>query len=215
MPFDEGLRKVALDQTEEPLRLAPVEPDDGGDVFLLLRAEVEDGACDLAVDIARVEHQDTVAPGLIPLLRTIKEPELAGDGSRVEEVAADVDHHVHRSALNQLLPHLCLVPPGAGCLRRHHEAGAPVLVEVTVEVLNPQIVCVENLLRLVHSGQAKRQTFFALDLLCVDLVHVEGWIGHDEVALSSQFVRVIIVSDCFISGLELSLQSVDSEVDLG
>ena len=30
LPFDDGLRKVALDQTEEPLRLAPVEPNDAG-----------------------------------------------------------------------------------------------------------------------------------------------------------------------------------------
>ena len=37
--------------------LPPIEPDDGGDVLLLLRAEVEDGTRDLAVDTARIEHQ--------------------------------------------------------------------------------------------------------------------------------------------------------------
>ena len=61
VPFNEGLRKIALGQAKEPLRLAPVEPDDGGDVLLLLGAKVEDGSCDLTIDVARIQHQYLVS----------------------------------------------------------------------------------------------------------------------------------------------------------
>ncbi len=38
--------------------LAPVEPDDGQEVLLLLGGKVENLACDLAVDVAGVDHQN-------------------------------------------------------------------------------------------------------------------------------------------------------------
>ena len=40
----DGLGEVALHKLKKPVRLPAIEPDDGGDVLLLLRAEVEDGA---------------------------------------------------------------------------------------------------------------------------------------------------------------------------
>ena len=152
----EGLGEVALHEIEEPLRLPAIDPHDGGDVPLLLGAEVEDGARDLAMDVARIEHQDSVAPHLVPLLRPVEEPELTGYGAGVEEVAADVDHHVHGAALDQLLPHLRLVATGARCLRRHDDAGAAVLVQVAVEIGKPEVVGVRDLLRLVDAGQGRR-----------------------------------------------------------
>ena len=60
-PSRDGLREIALHQLQEAVRLAAIEPDDGGDVLLLLRAEVVDLRANLAVDVARVEHQHLVA----------------------------------------------------------------------------------------------------------------------------------------------------------
>ena len=215
LPFDNRLGEVTLDQLEEAIRLPPIEPDDGGDVLLLLGAEVEDGTRDLAVDIARIEHQDAIGPLGVSFLRAVEKPELAGHGAGVEEVAADIDHHVHGAGLDQLLPHLGLVPPGAGGLRRHDDAGPAGLVQVAVEIGEPQVVGIGDLLRLVHSGQAERQAFVALDLLGVHFVHVERRIGHDEVALAGQFVRVLVVGDGFVSGPNGALQAMNGEVDLG
>ena len=127
-----------------------------------------------------------VSMGFVLLLRPVEEPELAWDGARVEEVASDIDHHVHGAALDQLLTHIGLVPPCARGLRRHDDAGASILVQVAVEVLEPQVIGVRDLLRLVNSGKAERQAFVALYLFGIDLVHIEGWIGHDEVTLSGQ-----------------------------
>ena len=133
----------------------------------------------------------------------------------VEEVAADVDHHVHGAALDQLLPHFGLVATGARRLRGHDDAGAAVLVQVAVEIGKPEVVGVRDLLRLVDAGQAEGQALVALDLLGVHFVHVEGRIGHHEIALSDQLVRVLVVGDGLVAGADPALQPVHGEVDLG
>ena len=71
LAFRDGLREVVFYQFEEPLRLPTIEPHDGGDILLLLRAEVENGARDLAINVARIERQHLVAPGFIALLRAV------------------------------------------------------------------------------------------------------------------------------------------------
>ena len=80
------------------------------------------------------------------LLRPVEEPELAGHGARVEEVAANIDHHIDRAGLDQLLAHGRLVAAGARRLRGHDDAGAAVLVQVAVEIGHPEIVGVRDLL---------------------------------------------------------------------
>ena len=72
-----------------------------------------------------------------------------------------------------------------------------------------------DLLRLVDSRKAEGQTLVTLDLLGVDFVHVEGRIGHHEVALSGQLVRVLIVGDGLVPGPDASLQTVNGQIDLG
>jgi hypothetical protein len=61
----------------------------GGDVLLLLGAEVAHRARDLAEDLSGIEHEHMVAPRRILLLRPIEEPELAGHRARVEEITAN------------------------------------------------------------------------------------------------------------------------------
>ena len=91
----------------------------------------------------------------------------------------------------------------------------PVLVEVAVEIGEPQVVGVRDLLRLVDAGQAEGQALVALDLPGVHFVHVERRIGHDEVALAGQLVRVLVVGDGFVPGPDGALQTMNGEVDLG
>ena len=70
----------------------------------------------------------------------------------------------------------------------------------------------ETFFCLVHARQAEGQARVALDALGVDQVHVEGRIGHHEVALADQGVLVLVVGD----GLgDLAFQPVDGEVHLG
>ena len=102
--------------------LAAIQPDDGGEVGQLLRREVVNLARDLAVDVARVDHQHLVAA--LGGLALVEVPQLARHGAGVEEVGADGDHHVHVAGLDDLAADLGLAVPGAAGLRRHDEAGA-------------------------------------------------------------------------------------------
>lgn len=194
----DGLCEIERDEFQKPVGLPAIQPDNGRNVLLLLGAEIADRAGDLAEDVARVEHQHIVAPGCIPLLRPVEEPKLARHGAGVEEVATEIDHHIDRPGLDELLPHRRLVPPGARRLRGHHDARAAVLVQVAVEIGQPKVIGVGDALRLVHPRQPEGQALVALHLLRIDLVHVEGRIGHDEVALAGQLVRVLVISDGFV-----------------
>ena len=68
---------------------------------------------------------------------------------------------------------------------------------------------------LLTPGRPKGQALVALDLLGVHFVHVEGRIGHHEVALSGQLVRVLVVGDGLVAGPDPALQPVHGEIDLG
>ena len=202
--------EVVLHQREEALSLPAIEPDDGGKVLHLLGREVINLPGHFPVDIPGIDHEHLVLAlrGLGP----VEVPQLARNGASVEEVRADGDHHVHVTGLDDLLAHLLLAVPGARRLGGHDEPGAALLVQIAPEVGDPEVVAVRDLLGLVHAGQAERQARVALDALGIDQVHVEGRIGHDEVALADQGVLVLVVGD----GLgDLSLQAVDGEVHLG
>ena len=204
--------EITLHERQEPVALAAIEPDDGGDVLQLLRRELIDlaRAFHELADAAGVEHQHLVLAvgGLV----AVEVPQLARHGAGVEEAALDGDHHVHVAGLDDLLADLLLAVAGAGGLRGHDEAGAALVVQVAPEIGNPEVVAVGNLLVLVHAGQAERQARVALDALGIHEVHVERRIGHDEVALADQGVLVLVVGD----GLgDLALQPVDGEVHLG
>src|SRR5262249_55957682 len=70
----------------------------------------------------------------------------------------------------------------------HDEASAATRAERAVEDLDPQIVAVVDL------GHAEREARgVVLDTLLIDLVDVEGRIGHDEVELAGAAVQVFVV----------------------
>ena len=159
----------------------------------MLRREVINLARDLAVDIARVEHQYLVAAPR--RLGPIEVPELAGHATGVEEIGADGDHHIHIAGLDQLAAHFLLAMPGAGSLRRHHEASAARRIQIAPEVRDPEIIAIADILLLVHTRQAKRQARICFDALGVHQVDVERRIGHHEITLADERVRVGIVGD--------------------
>jgi hypothetical protein len=125
-------REVFLHQPDELLGLAAIQPHDRREVLLLLRGEVVNLAGHLPVDVPGVDYQHLVAPVL--RLVAVEVPQLARYRPRVEEVVPDRDHHVHVAGLNDLSAHLGLAVPGARYLRRHHESGPPLGVQVAVEV---------------------------------------------------------------------------------
>ena len=181
--------------------------DDGEQVPHLLRAEVVDLAGHLAEDGARVDHQHLAAEAL--RLGAVQEPQLARYGPGVEEVGADGDHDLHVAGLHQLAAHRGFGAAGARRLRRHHETGPAVPVQVAVEVADPDVVAVADARPPVDAGQAERQARIGLDLLGVDFVHVERRIGHHVVGLAQQLVRVLVIGDRLPY---VPLQAVDREV---
>jgi hypothetical protein len=86
-----------------------------------------------------------------------------------------------------------------------YETGAACVVQIAPKVREPEVIAVADLPGLVHARQPERQA--TLVFICphrVYQVHVEGWIGHHEVALADQGVLVLVAGD----GLgDLSLQA--------
>ena len=88
----------------------------------------------------------------------------------------------------------------------------PDLVQVTVEVADPDVVAVADLVLFVDAGQAEGQARVGLDLAGVDLIDIEGRIGHHIVGLAEQFMRILIVGN----GLpDVALEAVDGQVHPG
>ena len=97
-------------------------------------------------------------------------------------------------------------------MRRHDEAGPPRFVQVAVEIADPDVVAVADLLLAVDAGQAERQARVGADLAGVDLVHVERRVRHHVVGPAEQLVRVVVVGD----GLpDVAFEPVGGEVHPG
>jgi len=163
-----------------------------------------------SVDVARIQHQDMVRAFRVALFRAIEKPKLAGQGLGIEKVAADIDHYIDSARLYQLPAHDRLIPSGAGRLGRHDHASAAVFVQIAVEIGHSQVVGVRDLLALVHAMRANRQPCLVVfHFLGVNLVDVEGRIGHHEVALADQLVPTLILIDGFVSCLYFALKALD------
>ena len=210
LAFGHHVPQVAGDELQETRGLAPVEPYDGQQVPLLLGAEVTDLACHLPVDVARVDHQHLAA--VLLRLGAVEEPQFAGHGAGVEEVGADGDHHVHVAGLHQPPAQPGLAAAGARRLGGHDEAGPPSLVQVAVEVADPDVVAVADLALPVDAGQAEGQARVGSDLAGVDLVHVERGVGHHVVGPAEQLVRIFVIGDRL---LDVAFEAVDGEVHPG
>ena len=207
--FDHAF-EVLGDESEEAFVLAPIEPDDGRKVLLLLGREVVDLARHLPVDVAGVDHQHLPPP--LDGLGLVEEPQLARHRTRVEETGADRHHHVQVARLDQLPAHLRFPDARRRRLRGHDEPGPARVVQVAVEVGDPEVVAVGDLALLVHPRKGIAQAWVVLHLLRVHFVDVERRIGHDEVALAEQLVRVLVVSDGLV---DIALKAVHGEVHVG
>ncbi len=196
--------------------MATVEPDDGGEVLELFRGKVVNLARHLPVDVPGIQHEHLILT--LGGLRLVEMPELTRNRPRVKEVGADRDHDVHGAGLNELAAHLGFTMPGTAGLRGHDEPRAPLRPEVAVEVGDPQVVAVGDLLVLVDARQAERQAAVGLHLLRVHHVHVERRVGHDEVAGANERFPVTQLMDVLVKGVRLAdvaLEPMHGQVHLG
>ena len=138
-------------------------------------------------------------------LAFVEEPQRTGQRHGVEEVRADGDHHIDRARLDQLLANLRLAAARIAGRVRHHEAGAASLAQRTVENLNPQIVAV------VVAGQAERKARVFSQPLLVDLIDVEGRVGHHEIKLPDGVVAILVVG---VALADVAAEAVHGQIHL-
>ncbi len=82
---------------------------------------------------------------------------------------------------------------------------------LTVEVTDPDIVAVGDLVFLIDPRQPERQPRICLDPVGIDLIHIKWWIRHHIVRLADQLMRVLVVGDCL---LDITLESMHGQVHL-
>ena len=86
------------------------------------------------------------------------------------------------------------------------------LVQVGIKIGDPQVIGVSNFLFCIDRGQSKGQTACALSRFGVDLVHIEGRIGHDIVAVAVQIVGIVVEGVGFVTGFDDAVEPVDSHI---
>ena len=116
------------------------------------------------------------------------------------------------TGLNQFLTDVPILAGTVCCGRCHNETRSTFLVQVGIKIGNPQIVGIAELLFCVDGRQAKGQTACALGRLGIDLVHIEGRIGHDIIAAAVQIVGVVVEGVGLIAGLDDAVQTVNGHI---
>ena len=146
-------------------------------------------------------------------LALVEEPQRARQALGVEEVVAHVEHHVHVARLHELAA-LGLLGLGIGGRGRHDKARSAMLVEVGVEVVDPEVVgpACGDLLLLVGLGRAQGQAARVERGGVLDLVHVEGRVGGHEVARAVERVGVVVEGISLVARLDVALHAVDGHV---
>ena len=182
-----------LHQSKKALLLSAIEPYDGGEILHLLRREVVDLASDLAVDVPRVDHQHFVFTR--GRLGTVKVPQLAGNGTGIEKVLADGDHHIHITGFDDQLAYVFFTMPGTRRLRGHDKTSAALFAQVAPEIGDPEVIPVADFIGFVHPWQAKGETWIAFDPLGIDQIDIERRIGHHEVAFAIERVLILVIRD--------------------
>ena len=86
------------------------------------------------------------------------------------------------------------------------------VVQVTVEVADPDVVAVRNLTFVIHARQAERQTRIVLDFIRINFVDIKRWIRHHEISLADQLVRIFIIR--YRLG-NVTFKAMNGEVHLG
>ena len=202
-----SLALITRHQLQELVLLATVEPDDGGEVGQLFVGEHMRAGRHHVVHIAGVEHQHFVAQrGGFAL---VEKPQRARQAAGVEELVANGQHHIHVAGVGQLLADVAVFVAGIGGAGGHDETGAATAVEVGIEILDPQAVGVGDGAGLgIGTWQAERQAAVDIHLrghfLGIDPIHIEGRVGHDEIALANQVLGLIVkgIALADIGGIE-------------
>lgn len=87
-------------------------------------------------------------------------------------------------------------------------------VQLGVKVGDPQVIAVSDFLFGIDGGQAKRQPPCTLDGFGIDLVHIEGRIGHHIVTASVQIMGVMIERVGLIAGFNETMVPVNRHIHL-
>ncbi|MGA7394413.1 MAG: hypothetical protein WBW78_17290 [Terrimicrobiaceae bacterium] len=108
------------------------------------------------------------------------------------------------------LPDFLLGGAGVGGGVGHDESGATLGVERRVEELNPEII------RIVGAWQREREASGRADRILEPLlvhgVHVERWVGEDEVEAAGGVVRVVVVAVDLAAVADVAFEAMHGEV---
>ena len=159
----------------------------------------------------RIDEQHLVAYDLRLVL--IKEPQRARKALGVEKVIAHVQHHVHHAGLHELAA-LGALGVGIGGGTCHNNTCTAVLIQIRVEVVNPQVVGTTrgHLVLLVLLGHAQRKSPGVHGGGPFDLIHVKRRIGCHIVAFAFQRMCVVVESVGRVAALDVALHAVHCHV---
>ena len=118
------------------------------------------------------------------------------------------------AGLHQFPADITILAGAVGGGGRHNESGAAVLVQITVEIGDPEIVGVADFLVFIHARHAERQPPGALARFGFHLVHVERRVGHHIIAAADKSVRVVIKGVGLVAGADHAGQSMHRHVHL-
>ena len=126
-------------------------------------------------------------------LRTVKEPQITRKRLRIEEIRTNRHNHIHRIRLHQTLTNsLILLRSAVRCRRRHHKPGSSPLMQIRIEIRNPQIIRIRHLPCIIHPNHTKRQTPCRLTRLSFNLIHIKRRIRHHIITPSLQTKHIMI-----------------------
>ena len=192
------------------LRLAPVQPHDGVQIFELPIAPLVQGSVNYSIIVSGINEKHFILQFLPFSL--VKEPQRAWQGFGIEKVITHTDHHIHMTSLNKLLADIAVFARAVRSGRSHDETGTTMLVQVRMEVADPKIVAVTHFLFCVDRRHTEGQAACALGRFGVDLVHIEGRIRHNIVTAAVQIVGIVIEGVGLITGFDDTGKSVDSHI---
>ena len=151
---------------------AVIKPDDGAEILELPFAPFVQRAIDDGIVISGVDKQNLVSNRLA--LGLVEKPEGTRQRFGIEEVVADRDHDVDVTRLDELFADILILPLTVRRGGRHDESGASAIVEIGIEIGNPQIVRVADLFILVHARHTEGKPPGAFAAFRLDLVHVDN-----------------------------------------
>ena len=149
----------------------------------------------------------------VSILIAIKEPQRARQRERIEEVVAYTHHHIHITCANKLFTNITILIGTISSRAGHHKACTSMVIQISIEIADPKIVGITNLLGLsIYAWQAKGQTSRSRDRLSFHLIHIKWWISHHIVALTSEVVGIMIERVGFVARNYLTVQSMHSHI---